>query len=153
MRLSQRIPTKWYKCNPENDSNRRQCLDNFYERKLNCTFPWKKSQQTLQNINQCQNVDQLMSLVKNISIGNELKGFDCWVENCHQKRWKIIFRSDSSPEIPKDGISHLSIQQFTNIGVKLMPTDHVSQGKLKFSCLLGGSHSRHIGIWFDKLHF
>ena len=74
--LQTRITSKSYKCNDKGTSSLFQCANEFYMKKLNCSFPWIENHTLTQcNSNGTHDIDTLLDLFQELQLENKtLKG-------------------------------------------------------------------------------
>ena len=95
-----KIKTKNHECCETNDMKMTKCLDDFYIRKLNCTFPWLNNV-ILGSLEKCGSkhyIYDLMELInivaKGENISNEVE--KCLVPNCATASWRMMNKEVSS---------------------------------------------------------
>ena len=96
MSLKRRINRKRFQCLGLNETNPHQCLIDFYQERLNCSFPWEDHQN--KELELCQNEtheEALKDLVKTMAndtseIRQDLEQLDCWIPKCSTTNWKLI---------------------------------------------------------------
>ena len=102
------VKTKHQDCNEVNSLKVTQCFDNFYMSKLNCSFPWLKSDDnnygSLEKCGSKHKVYDLINLIKGIAdpdsdIHKELSTKGCNIPNCVNTKWR---------EEKSDGIIHFN---------------------------------------------
>ena len=92
--IKESISTHLNKCNEKNSLKLTKCFDEFYMRKLNCSFPWlKKYNGNLQKCGNKQNLLDFKHLIKQTltagsSANLEAKNFGCMVPNCIETKWE-----------------------------------------------------------------
>ena len=72
-----------------------QCFNDFYMMKLNCSFPWLKSQK--EKYFKCsakQRVNDLVNIIDAVNQGSpdimeEIEDFGCDKQNCEQTNWEM----------------------------------------------------------------
>ena len=104
--IRRKIKTKNYNCYEKNDMHQADCLNDFYMKKLNCTFPWiKSSQKSLEKCGDRHYINDLINLVDGVAKGenvsNEVQ--KCLIPNCATTSWKIV-RQDSYPAFFKTSV-------------------------------------------------
>ena len=83
-----------YNCDESNSVQLAKCLDEFYMKKLNCSFPWLQTEQL--NLQKCWNnhyIDDLKKLMKNVSKIHEERSEEveqCLTPNCVMTKWKTL---------------------------------------------------------------
>ena len=104
--LKTKIKTKNYNCYEKNDMHQADCLNDFYMKKLNCTFPWiKSSQKSLEKCGDRHYINDLIDLVDGVAKGENLSNEvqKCLIPNCATTSWKIV-RQDSYPAVFKTSV-------------------------------------------------
>ena len=90
-----RVNRKRHNCVEDNSFLLTKCFDDFYMKKLNCSFPWKKSLNgSLQKCGPNDKIKDLVTLVNSVNLGNsniikELEEFGCYKSNCEEVKWSI----------------------------------------------------------------
>ena len=89
-----RLKKSNYMCHEDNSNRRTDCLNDYYESKLNCTLPWVH-EDNQNRTDLCHGKDKFEE-VRNLSMSigefeakNELYERGCIIPNCKQKSWKI----------------------------------------------------------------
>ena len=93
--LKTKIKTKNYDCYEQNDMKQKTCMDDFYMKKLNCTFPWiKPNDESRQKCGSQHYINDLIDLIDDVVKGNNLSQDvkKCLIPNCVTTEWKIIRR-------------------------------------------------------------
>ena len=86
------IKTRKYNCNELNTVQVTKCLDEFYMKELNCSFPWLQTE--FMNLPKCWSkhyIDDLKTLIKNVSKvhgKHSEKVENCLIPNCLTTNWK-----------------------------------------------------------------
>lgn len=93
-----RLPTKRFQCDENGSADPFNCLQTYLQEKLNCSFPWMKSEN---HGTQCISVQDLFNLTQDIlmrnqTIENELKQTSCWITNCIDKRWSSRYSREKT---------------------------------------------------------
>ena len=91
-----------------------QCFDEFYMMKLNCSFPWLKSQND--KYPKCgakHKVNDLVNLINEVNRGTpdiieEIGDFGCNEQNCQQTNWEISSWQNINLK-EKPGLSYLKL--------------------------------------------
>ena len=72
-----------------------QCFNDFYMMKLNCSFPWLKSQKDKYfKCSANQRVNNLVNIINKVNQGSsemmeEIEDFGCNKQNCEQTNWEM----------------------------------------------------------------
>ena len=89
--VMKKIKTKHYNCNESNNIQMTNCLNEFYMSKLNCSFPWLKS--NFGSLEKCGNkhyIGDLIALIDNVVMDGKFHPDSkrCLVPNCETIKWK-----------------------------------------------------------------
>ena len=93
--ILKKIKRRNYHCDESNSVQVTKCLDDFYMRKLNCSFPWLQMTQHL-NLQKCWNnhyIEDLKKLMRNVSKIREKHSEEvqqCLSPNCVRTKWKTL---------------------------------------------------------------
>ena len=60
--ITRNVNTRYHKCNEDNSNKITSCYDNFYMKKLNCSFPWLLEKNT--NLNNGGNTGSSSEILK-----------------------------------------------------------------------------------------
>ena len=93
--IMKRVNTIKYQCVEDNTFKLEDCYDEFYMKKIGCSFPWLKSYNG--SLRKCESNDKIKDLVdlvnqvnlRDPNITNEVKDFGCSLSNCEQVKWSI----------------------------------------------------------------
>ena len=89
-----KIKRRNYNCDESNSVQLTKCLDEFYMKKLNCSFPWLQTE--FLNLQKCWKnhyIDDLKKLLKNVSkiYGKHSEEVEqCLTPNCVTTKWKTV---------------------------------------------------------------
>ena len=100
-KLTKSVNVKSRECRTENDLKMTYCYDNYYMKKLNCSFPWLKNYEgPLEKCGAFHKTDDLVELIENVTdpqndmFAKELAEEGCSVPNCENLNW-IEVKSDT----------------------------------------------------------
>ena len=109
--ITRNVNTRYHKCNEDNSIKITSCYDNFYMKKLNCSFPWlvqhknlnggsgtpkpfdmSKSPIMYKKCGHDHHIDKLVEIIKatsnpNDELTKELEDFGCTIPNCETTEW------------------------------------------------------------------
>ena len=92
--IEKKINTKKYPCDQDNSVKLTKCFNEFYMKKLNCSFPWSTNDHP--NLTTCseERIKNLVNLANNANIQEEqlmkeIEEFGCTIPNCETTNWKV----------------------------------------------------------------
>ena len=92
LKVTKSVPTRKSKCILEGGSDIEKCMDEFFMRKMNCSFPWEQNH-FLDQCNSSGDVSKLQmihtALAYTSEYDKELKSLSCMVQNCEQNDWEV----------------------------------------------------------------
>ena len=126
-----------------------QCFDEFYMMKLNCSFPWLKSQND--KYPKCgakHKVNDLVNLINEVNRGTpdiieEIGDFGCNEQNCQQTNWEISSWQNINLK-EKPGLSYLKLT-FPSSKKVLIMEESLAYTKLDLLADIGGYAGIFIG--------
>ena len=95
------VNTNHHRCKESNDFKLTKCYNDFYMKKMNCSFPWINSYN--RSLRKCGANDYLKDLVdlvnKNYNPSpkyyKEIEDFGCTIPNCQSTTWSVTSSQDS----------------------------------------------------------
>ena len=90
--IQKKIKSRNYNCDESNTVQITKCMDEFYMKEMNCSFPWLHAEYL--NLQKCwknHNIDDLKNLVKKVSKIHENHSEEvekCLTPNCIMTKWK-----------------------------------------------------------------
>ena len=100
--IQKKVKTRNYTCDESNTIQVTNCLDEYYMKQLNCSFPWIKTE--FQDLKMCWSkhyIDDLKELVKNVSkihVKHSEEVEHCLVPNCVTTKWKTLKKEKMESE-------------------------------------------------------
>ena len=100
--IQKKVKTRNYTCDESNAIQVTNCLDEYYMKQLNCSFPWLQTE--FHDLKKCWSnhyIDDLKKLVTNVSKIN-IKHLEevehCLVPNCVTTKWKTLKKEKMESE-------------------------------------------------------
>ena len=100
--IQKKVKTRNYTCDESNTIRVTNCLDKYYMKQLNCSFPWQQTE--FQDLKMCWSkhyIDDLKELVKNVSkinVKHSEEVEQCLVPNCVTTKWKTLKKEKMESE-------------------------------------------------------
>ena len=99
--ITKKINTKKRRCYDSNHMQMTNCLNEFYMTKMNCTFPWLKT--NFGSLEKCGNkhyIDDFKSLIDNVVMNGKIDpdSKKCLIPNCAAIKWKSKKHTFNHPD-------------------------------------------------------
>ena len=106
-----KINTRKFPCDETNSMKTTECYNDFYMKKLNCSFPWMKDEN--KSYEKCGSNHKIKNLVELANKANiqdsklmeELEQFGCTIPNCQEVTWRV----SSSQNAGLGNLSHANL--------------------------------------------
>ena len=104
--IMKRVNTKKHQCVEDNSFKLAKCYDDFYMKKISCSFPWLKSYSgPLRKCGSDDKIKDLVELVNQVNLREpniikEIKDFGCSTSNCEEVKWSISSWQRAEVNVP-----------------------------------------------------